>query len=348
MHEQFLLMALEQAWLGRGSCAPNPAVGAIAVQNEIIIAQAFHSGSGSPHAEQLLLEMLPTDCSGITIYVTLEPCNHWGKTPPCVDALIKQRVSRVVYAYRDPNPVVVENNTPSLLCAAGIDVVYCPLPAIDDFYASYAHWTRTRMPFVTVKMAQTFDGKIAGPRGERVTVSNDVCASFTHQKRLHTDIILTTSTTVNHDDPYLNARVGEQITPKCIAVLDRKGELNAQAKIFETAKKCIIYNQYPIESSVNRAIHYEIPTHASGFDLLELFKHLGHLGYHDVWVEAGARLFNALHAQQFVHRTYLYFSSLLLGERATSLYRDVSVFTSLKHITWQPMGNNMMATLDFL
>ena len=292
--------------------------------------------------------MLPNDCSNITIYVTLEPCNHWGKTPPCVDALIKHRVFRVVYAYSDPNPVVVENDTRALLSAAGIDVVYCPVPAIDAFYASYAHWTRTHMPFVTVKMAQTFDGKTAGPKGERVSISNDECALFTHKQRLHTDIILTTSATVNQDDPALNARLANQITSKCIAVLDRQGALKSQAKIFETAKKCIVYNQFELSHSSDRVVRYVIPTSSSGFDLLAVFKHLGQLGYHDVWVEAGARLFNALHAEQLVHRTYLYFSSLLLGDRATSLYRDINLFNTLKHITWQPMGNNMMATLDFI
>ena len=352
MHEQFLLLALEQAWLGRGSCAPNPAVGAIAVQNETIIAQASHSGSGSPHAEQLLFSMLPDDCSNITIYVTLEPCNHWGRTPPCVDALIKHRVCRVVYAYRDPNPVVAENNTPALLSAAGIDVVHHPLPEIDAFYASYAHWTKTKLPFVTVKMAQTFDGKIAGEYGQRVTLTNDLCSLFTHKQRLHTDIILTTAVTINQDDPLLNARVEGRIVSKPVAILDRRGSIKPYAKIFETAKQCIIYTNAPLTRcsqfvEKSKLSFYPLPTAPLGFDLFALFCHLGELGYHDVWVEAGAGLFNALHQAGLVQLTYLYFSPVLLGKAATSLYADVTLFNQLKEITWQPMGNNVLAKLVF-
>jgi diaminohydroxyphosphoribosylaminopyrimidine deaminase/5-amino-6-(5-phosphoribosylamino)uracil reductase len=181
MHEQFLLVALEQAWLGRGFCAPNPSVGAVAVQNGKIIAQAWHQSAGKPHAEQLVLSQLPTNQNDITLYVTLEPCNHWGKTPPCVDAIIQYGIKRVVYAYSDPNPVVAANKTPHLLEQHGIEVVHHPLPVINDFYHSYRHWSTTKRPFLTAKMAQTFDGKIAGPEGERVTLSNSLCSEFTHK-----------------------------------------------------------------------------------------------------------------------------------------------------------------------
>jgi len=138
MHEPFMHAALKQARLKRGFTAPNPAVGAVAVLDGNIIAQASHPGMGQPHAEQLLLKALPDDCSNISLYVTLEPCNHWGRTPPCVDGLIARKFKQVVYAYRDPNPLVAANNTPALLTEQGIDVVHYPLPEIDAFYESYA------------------------------------------------------------------------------------------------------------------------------------------------------------------------------------------------------------------
>ncbi|MFZ4076779.1 MAG: bifunctional diaminohydroxyphosphoribosylaminopyrimidine deaminase/5-amino-6-(5-phosphoribosylamino)uracil reductase RibD [Legionellaceae bacterium] len=346
MHEQFLLEALAQAWLGRGLCAPNPAVGAIAVHNGTIIAQAFHEGPGSPHAEQRLLAKLPRDCSNITIYVTLEPCNHWGKTPPCIDALIERSVAQVVYAYQDPNPVVAQNNTPALLRAAGMDVLHYPVPAIDDFYVSYAHWTRTRLPFVTVKMAQTLDGKIAGENSARVVLSNDFCSDFTQNQRLHTDVILTTATTINQDNPQFNARLSDRTVAKRVAVLDQHGKINPQAKIFETALQCIIYHQKGSPGFDDRASYYDLPTDALGFDLSALFRHLGQLGYHDVWVEAGARLFHALHGAGLVHRTYLYLVPRVLGPSALSLYADDVWLERVKEITWQPMGNNSIAILD--
>jgi len=332
MHEQFLLAALEQARLRRGVTAPNPAVGAVAVRAEKIIAQASHPGVGHPHAEQLLLQDLPEDCSDITIYVTLEPCNHWGKTPPCVDGLIARRVKRVVYAYADPNPLVAENNTPALLKASGIDVRHHPLDEIDAFYESYAFWLQTGRPWVTVKMAQTFDGKIAGEGGQRVMLSNAECAEFTHLERLNTDVILTTTKTIKADNPLLNARVGEQVVAKPVAVLDRTRSLESSANIHKTAKKLHLYHAKHDEKQL---------------DLLPILDDLGRIGYHDVWVEAGGELFNYLHRQGLVQRTYLYLVPKILGTQATSLYAQDNILDKAKHITWEAMGDNLKVTLDW-
>lgn len=332
MHEKFLLAALKQARLGRGATAPNPAVGAVAVRAKNIIAQASHPGVGHLHAEQLLLQFLPENCSDITIYVTLEPCNHWGRTPPCVDALIARRVKKVVYAYADPNPLVAKNNTPALLKASGINVVHHPMPAIDDFYASYTFWLRTGRPWVTVKMAQTFDGKIAGKGGQRVTLSNALCAQFTHQERLHSDVILTTAKTIQADNPQLNARVGERVAAKPIAVLDRTRSLDASANIHTTAKQLHIYHGKPGELQL---------------DLGEILDDLGRIGYHDVWVEAGAELFNHLHQQNLVQRTYLYLVPQVLGSEAKALYADDNLLAKAHHIAWEAMGDNLKVTLDW-
>ena len=137
MHKQFLLAALKQAELGKGQCAPNPSVGAIAVRNGIIIAQDWHRGAGSLHAEQLLLAQFPPKTPGVSVYITLEPCNHWGRTPPCIDALIEHGVEQVFFAFRDPNPLVAKKDVFALLGAHGIKVSHSPLPEIDEFYQSY-------------------------------------------------------------------------------------------------------------------------------------------------------------------------------------------------------------------
>jgi len=332
MHEYFLLAALEQARLRRGVTAPNPAVGAVAVRDEKIIAQASHPGVGHPHAEVLLLRELPEDCSSVTIYVTLEPCNHWGKTPPCVDALIARRVKRVVYAYADPNPLVAENNTPALLKARGIDVLHHPVTEIDEFYASYAFWMQTGRPWVTVKMAQTFDGKIAGKGGQRVMLSNEQCAEFTHQARMRTDVILTTAKTIQADNPFLNARLGEQVVAKPIAVLDRARCLDMSANIHKTAKRLHIYHGKSQDLQL---------------DLKTILEDLGRIGYHDVWVEAGAALFNRLHQEYLVQRTYLYLVPKILGTQAISLYAEDNFLAKAKHIAWEAMGDNLKVTLDW-
>jgi diaminohydroxyphosphoribosylaminopyrimidine deaminase/5-amino-6-(5-phosphoribosylamino)uracil reductase len=349
MHEQFLLAALQQALLGRGVCAPNPAVGAVAVHNGGIIAQAFHSGAGLPHAEQLLLEKLPASCAGVTVYVTLEPCNHWGRTPPCVDALIARGVKRVVYAYRDPNPVVASNDTPARFLASGIEAIHHPLPAIDEFYQSYTYWLQTGRPWVTVKIAQTLDGKIAGKGGARTVLSNALCAEFTHEQRRRSDVLLTTAATVNQDDPLLNVRQKDGVMSKPVALLDRCGRVNPDAQLHATAAHCFVYHaegRVVSEPSARCSFH-PILSDENGLDLTAILEHLGRLGYHDVWVEAGAQLFNALHRAGLVNRTYVYLVPRVLGEEATSLYHDGVVFSAAKKIEWRVMGDNVMAILDW-
>ncbi len=349
MHKQFLLAALDQAWLGRGICAPNPSVGAIAVHNEKIIAQSWHRGAGTPHAEQLLLEQLPKNISGVTLYVTLEPCNHWGKTPPCVDAIIEYGVQRVVYAYRDPNPLIITNNTPILLEKSGIEVLHYPLAEVDAFYQSYHYWTTTQKPWVTVKMAQTMDGKIAAAQGKRVALSNASCAGFTHQNRLHSDVILTTARTINQDNPLLNVRLPDGEVAKPLAIIDSRGTLNQGAKVLATAKHCHIYHdeQHPIDMPLPNCSYHAMPTSRGQLDLDAVIRHLGSLGYHDVWVEAGGILFTALHQARLVNKTYVYITPNVLGKEAISAYQHADIFNQASNITWQAMGNNVIASFDW-
>lgn len=287
MHKKFLLAALEQARLGQGHCAPNPCVGAVAVQNGAIIAQACHRGAGTPHAEQLLLTQIPPKTPGVSLYISLEPCNHWGRTPPCVDAIIQHGVEEVIFAYLDPNPVVAKNNSTEKLRVHGIKVTHYPVDEINEFYKSYAYWTLTKKPRVTVKIAQTLNGKIGREVGERVILSNALCGEFTHQKRAAADVILTTAKTVRLDNPKMNVRLGQKEQQKPVAIIDRKLSLNKEYSIFSTAAHCHVYHSHNQEVSYpNSTLHF-IPMVNGMMNLGAVISHLGELGYHDVWVEAG-------------------------------------------------------------
>ncbi|MDF1758713.1 MAG: bifunctional diaminohydroxyphosphoribosylaminopyrimidine deaminase/5-amino-6-(5-phosphoribosylamino)uracil reductase RibD [Legionellaceae bacterium] len=349
MHKQFLLKALELAELGRGICSPNPSVGAIAVQNNIIIAQAWHHGAGTLHAEQLLLAEIPKNAEGVTLYVTLEPCNHWGRTPPCVDAIINHGVERVVFAFADPNPIVSSNKTPNLLSEQGIDVLHYPVDEIDEFYNSYKYWFATKKPWVSAKIAQTLDGKIAGSGGGRVNISNSACSKFTHQQRLRTDVILTTAKTVNQDNPLLNARVDGVEYAKHVAIIDSRLELNKDAQIFKVAKCCHIYfdeSLSPPQNSENCFFH-GVSAEKGQLDLKKIICHLGGIGYHDAWVEAGGGLFNTLHQERLVNKTYIYIAPKVLGEDSITSYRNVDVLNSFAAVSWQIMDDNIVATIDW-
>ncbi len=349
MHKKFLLAALDQACLGRGLCAPNPSVGAVAVQYGKIIARSWHRGAGTPHAEVLLLEQLPTDCSNVTIYVTLEPCNHWGRTPPCVDAIIKKGIKQVVYGYSDPNPVVSANNTPVLLSQQGISVLHHPLPEIEQFYQSYRYWTVTKKPWVTVKIAHTFDGRIAGPKGQRVSLSNALCYEFTHQNRLHSDIILTTAKTINQDEPLLTVRLPAIKQMKPLAIIDSQLKLNPNATILTQGGTRHIYHIVSNSTySDNSTCSYHLmPSSSEQVDLNAVIDDLGQLGYHDVWVEAGQGLFNALHHASLVNRTYIYLVPRVLGGASMMAYQDEDIFNKPHTLKWYAMEDNMIAQFDW-
>jgi diaminohydroxyphosphoribosylaminopyrimidine deaminase/5-amino-6-(5-phosphoribosylamino)uracil reductase len=347
MHKDFMLAALEQALRGRGNCAPNPSVGAVAVHQGEIIASGWHRGAGTAHAEQLVLEQIPPGLKDLVLYVTLEPCNHWGKTPPCVAGIIQYGVSKVIYGFKDPNPLVAANNTPQLLKDKRIDVVHYPLPEIDNFYQSYCYWIRTKKPWITAKIAQSLDGKI-GKKGSRVYLSNEACAEFTHLNRLSTDVILTTAKTIKADDPLLNARTKGNEQGKILAILDSRLSLSDNAKVFSTAEHCHIYHDenYKVEKPKAKCSYHAVPATNGLLDLSFIIKHLGEIGYHDIWVEAGGQLFSALHRHKLVQRTYLYIAPIVLGEEALSAFTEDAMFTNKLKISWQIKADNVIACID--
>lgn len=347
MHKKFLLAALEQARFGQGHCAPNPCVGAVAVQNGTIIAQACHHGAGTPHAEQLLLAQIPPKTPGIKLYISLEPCNHWGRTPPCVDAIIDYGIEEVIFAYLDPNPIVAKNNSSAQLRAQGIKVTHYPIEEITEFYKSYAYWTATRKPRVTVKIAQTLNGKIGRAEGGRVMLSNELCNQLTQQMRAAADIIVTTARTVQLDNPKLNVRLGQEEHAKPVAIVDRQLSLNQNAVIFQTAAHCHIYHCKEQEVFYPNSTFHLMPTKNGRMDLNEVISHLGELGYHDVWVESGGALFSALHQQRLVQRTYLYIVPTSLEPSAISAYQHNGIFDQAHTVSWHAMGDNMVACLDW-
>lgn len=351
MHKKFLLLALDLARHGQGLCAPNPCVGAIAVKNGEVIGKDWHKGSGTPHAEQLVLEQLSSKrLSDVTLYVTLEPCNHWGKTPPCVNAIIEKGIKRVVFAYRDPNPLVIANDTPQILNQQGVEVIHHPLPEVDEFYQSYKYWVTHKMPRITAKIAQSFDGKIAREDGTPVALSNEKCSVFTHKKRRQADIILTTARTITKDNPQLNVRFINETISKPIAILDRTLSLEGNAKIFDTAAICHVFHDESllVQNKLDKCCYHAVPVKNGALDIVSVVQQLGRLGFHDVWVEAGGQLFSALHEVKLVNQTYLYLTPHVLGKNAIEAYPSCQeLFRRPYTMKWHPVEDNMIVSLTW-
>jgi diaminohydroxyphosphoribosylaminopyrimidine deaminase / 5-amino-6-(5-phosphoribosylamino)uracil reductase len=348
MHQLYLLKALSLAKSMKGLCYPNPSVGAIAVKNNEIIAQAVHNGAGTPHAETQLLNHLPNNCNDITLYITLEPCNHWGKTPPCVNAIIEKCVKRIVYAYKDPNPIVHANNTPKLLQDAGVEVIHYPLIDVDVFYKSYKYWMTTKKPYIIAKLAQSIDGKIAKDNGKPILLTNVECQSFTHSQRKTCDCLLTSYKTINNDNPQFNARVNEEQIKKPLAIIDPSLQTNVQAKIWSSTSQIILFHNKNINNHFNASnvSSFGIDTYDNGkLKLDSIIQILGEIGFHDIWIEVGGILFSEFHRLQLIDETYIYISPHILGQNAKPGYLYDLKYKS--QISWHIAKDNIIANFKW-
>ncbi|MFN3235395.1 MAG: bifunctional diaminohydroxyphosphoribosylaminopyrimidine deaminase/5-amino-6-(5-phosphoribosylamino)uracil reductase RibD [Gammaproteobacteria bacterium] len=240
-HKNYLKKALEAAKIREGFCAPNPPVGCVIVKDDQIIAEGYHFAAGQPHAEVVALSKAGEAAKNAIAYVTLEPCSHHGRTPPCTDKLISSNVSKVFYGFRDPNPQVYGKGEQALR-DAGIGCEHIPMENIDDFYQAYAYWHQTGKPFITAKLAMSADHKIAGEKGARVQITGPECERFTHEQRKRSDAILTTVNTVNVDDPKMNVRLGDHVYTKRVYVIDREARLSPDAILFKTAKEVVVFH----------------------------------------------------------------------------------------------------------
>jgi len=230
----YMRLALDLAERGHATVRPNPMVGAVAVQHGRILGQGYHLAPGQPHAEVYALEHVAAGTPDVTLYVTLEPCSHTGRTPPCADLLIRKGVARVVCALVDPDPRVSGRGIERLR-AAGIEVTVGVLEAdarrLNEVYVKHR---TTGLPFVTLKLAETLDGYIATAPGDSKWISSAASRSRAHGLRAEVDAILVGIRTVLADDPELSVRHVEGRNPVKL-VLDSRLRIPTDARIFQGA-----------------------------------------------------------------------------------------------------------------
>lgn len=293
----FLNKALELARQRKGCTSPNPAVGAVVVKEGKILGKGTHWASGYPHAEVEALKEV-SHPEGATIYVTLEPCCHFGKTPPCTELLKEKKIKRAVYAYQDPNPQV-QGRGEQILRESGLAVTHAPVPEIDTFYQSYRKWILTERTWMTGKLALTLDGKVGETLRSRFQITGQSAAFDTHSRRNHADVLLTSANTVRVDDPLMNVRLGGEVKRKPVAIIDRTLQCEKKYRVFSEAKSISLICSRLVPARLKESVLNQ------GFDLIELaeqnskldFKdlsfELGKKGYHEAWCEWGPRLFLA-------------------------------------------------------
>ncbi|MCD6681141.1 MAG: bifunctional diaminohydroxyphosphoribosylaminopyrimidine deaminase/5-amino-6-(5-phosphoribosylamino)uracil reductase RibD [Burkholderiaceae bacterium] len=318
---EFMLHALRLAAQGMNTCTPNPRVGCVIVHEHQVVGEGWHRRRGEAHAEVLALAEAGARAHGATAYVTLEPCNHHGSTPPCVGALIEARVGRVVAAMEDPNPAVNGQGLERLR-AAGIDV-RCGLLAQEARELNIgfvSRMTRGR-PWVRMKVAASLDGRSALPDGRSQWITGEPARVDGHAWRARACAVLTGIGTVRDDDPQMTVRHVRTTRQPLRVLVDSRLEVNVAARIVEggnTLVVCALDPALRVEKTGALAeLGCEVVTLAGPdgkVDLVALLAELARRGINELHVEAGSKLNGSLLRADCVDELLLYVAPLLLGD----------------------------------
>jgi diaminohydroxyphosphoribosylaminopyrimidine deaminase/5-amino-6-(5-phosphoribosylamino)uracil reductase len=324
----FMTRALALAAQGLATAHPNPRVGCVLVRDGRVLAEGWHQHAGGPHAEAAALASLRAPATGATAYVTLEPCNHHGRTPPCSEALIKAGVVRVVYAVGDPNPLV-NGGGARRLREAGVQVESGLLEAAAiELNAGFIKRMSQGLPLVRVKLAMSLDGRTALSDGRSKWISGEPARQDVQHWRARSSAILTGIGTVLADDPNLSVRpVGAAVRQPLRVILDSNLRTPLEARVFaDTVERGVwIFtasgDHQRIMALEARGARVEQIGDAAPLDLAQVLRVLGKSGINEVLVEAGATLAGALVQQQCIDELLLYVAPLVLGDRARGLLR---------------------------
>ena len=319
---QWMARALTLAARGRGLTSPNPLVGAILVRDGAMLAERFHERAGGAHAEAAALAEAGARARGATLYVTLEPCNHVGRTPPCVDAIIRAGVRRVVSATRDPNPRVKGGGT-AALAAAGIEVTTpCREREARDLNRAFFTAVERQRPHVTVKWAMTLDGKIAAFDRRSQWVTGEAARQEGHRLRSQSDAIVTGIGTVLADDPALTVRLAQPWPREPYrVVVDSRARLPLDAKLLQTGRRSRVLVAVGEAAAPQRLAALEsagvtvlaCKSREGRVDVADLGARLLALDVTAVLLEAGSELTGAFVQAGLVDRVAAFVAPTLLG-----------------------------------
>lgn len=379
--ELFMARALELAREGIALASPNPCVGAVVVDERgRIIGSGTHTYNGVKHAEVIALEQAGEQARGNTLYVTLEPCSHQGRTRPCADAVIAAGIGRVVAATRDPNPLVSGKGI-ARIKHAGIDVIEGVLEAdAKKLNEGWAKWIQTKLPFVTLKAAMTLDGKIAPPPGEPGSptalgsgsgslgwiTSEDARAHVQELRHAH-DAILVGVGTVVADDPLLTDRTGlPRRRPLMRVILDSRLRIPMESRIVKTAKDDVIVfssfceekkkkeleargvrvEQVQLEATAGESSRFAKGPHDGRPDLHKMLARLGELEITSVMIEGGSMVNWAVLSAGIVDKVFFYYAPKILGGAGSvsfalgAGFRKMSEAAYLKNVSLHRFGED--------
>ncbi len=314
--------ALDLAQKGKGTTSPNPMVGAVVVKNDVIIGQGYHQYYGGPHAEVYALEEAGQEAKDAVLYVNLEPCSHYGKTPPCSRKIIKAGISRVVIAMEDPNPQVSGRGI-SQLKEAGIEVKVGVLEKkAKKLNEAFIKYITDELPFVYLKTAQTLDGYLATKTGSSKWITNKKARLYGHRLRHKVDAILVGVNTIIADDPRLTARLpeGNSIDPLRV-ILDSRLRIPLDSYVLnhDSSKKTIVVSGTEVNSEKldkvkgkNNVVAWTFPLD-SDIPIKNLLEKLYEYNISSLLVEGGGRVNYSFLQEGFVDKYFCFIAPHLLG-----------------------------------
>ena len=298
---EYMKRAIILAEKGVYSCKPNPRVGCVIVKDDKVIGEGWHKKTGGDHAEIMALKNCEVDPEGSIVFVSLEPCTHQGRTPPCIEALINANISAVVFSSMDPNPKV-SGKSIDMLTKAGIRVSHGLLEEESiELNIGFFHRMKLNKPFIRSKIGSSLDGKIALSNGESKWITSDESRKDVQNLRAISCAIITSNKTVVADDPSLNVRMDEFSSddqPLRI-VVDSSEKCSGNEKIFQLPGETIIYKE-----RVNKSF----------------LKYLGSIEINDALVEAGPRMNGALLKSGLIDELIIYMSPCILGDNAKDMF----------------------------
>ncbi|MFZ1872865.1 MAG: bifunctional diaminohydroxyphosphoribosylaminopyrimidine deaminase/5-amino-6-(5-phosphoribosylamino)uracil reductase RibD [Chania sp.] len=330
--EFYMARAFELARLGRFTSTPNPNVGCVIVRDGNIVGEGYHLRAGEPHAEVHALRMAGEQACGATAYVTLEPCSHHGRTPPCADALVAAGVSRVVAAMQDPNPQVAGRGLYKLQ-QSGIEVHHgLMLAEAEAVNQGFLKRMRTGFPYVQLKLGASLDGRTAMASGESQWITSPQARQDVQRLRAESSAILSTSATVLADNPSLTVRWDEldsatrQIYPQenlrqpVRIILDSQNRVTPQHRLVQQPGSTWLARLQPDDRRWPQSVEQlSFPALGGGIDLVVMMMQLAKRQVNSIWVEAGAKLAGALLQAGLVDELIVYVAPKLLGDGGRGL-----------------------------
>ena len=355
-NEELMRRALLLARKGRGRTSPNPMVGAVVVRNGRIVGEGYHARAGGPHAEALALEAASGATSGADLYVTLEPCCHQGRTPPCTERIIEAGIRRVIVPTLDPNPLVCGRGLERLR-AAGIVVEPGVLSEeATDLNEAFVKFIRVRTPFVVLKAAISLDGKIATRTGDSRWISSERSRQRAHELRDQVDAVIVGIGTIRRDDPLLTTRLPHGGRDPIRIIVDGRGQLPLDAKVFHSASPAPTWVAVAAGTPRERLQAFDhlglTVLEADGLHgricLAHLLKRLGEREITSVMLEGGERIFTSAIEEGIIDKFTLFMAPLLIGGKlAPSLFGGAGVeylaqAMRLRHIRVEQLDEDLL------